>query len=269
MTTASYCLRPFLHSVLLLMTFAMMMYPFYIVYFVGYTVQDGKSCFTYYGTWGLCELSHMLLWTAIFALVVMLYPLRLERDDERVEFRLVLVAMSVPCPYDQIKSVTAASCCLPGYVRVTTSMGALIVNPSVGVQAFIEDYEEARRVTSSRYGATGPAFAAAPMTTFLRRLSQASGSHGQSADPNTMIVYSPFKGIAVSIAGSPETADGADDMVATTGGPSFQDERAMEERTVDERAIAMQHLLEQREAAAQMTRDRRRRAAQTEAEISV
>jgi len=163
MTTRTYSLRPILYWITLLLMGAMVLYPVYLVHFAG---KYAGFCSNFTLRWGIIEISHLLLWTAIFCIALCFFPLRLERDDDRVEFRLVMLACTVPCPYDQIIKVEGYW--LPCYVKLTTTLGSIILNPSGGVQAFLDDYEDARLQTSDRYGDTGPA--SAPVASMINSL---------------------------------------------------------------------------------------------------
>eukprot|EP00927_Polykrikos_kofoidii_P047059 TRINITY_DN4115_c0_g1_i1.p1 TRINITY_DN4115_c0_g1~~TRINITY_DN4115_c0_g1_i1.p1 ORF type:complete len:313 (+),score=53.97 TRINITY_DN4115_c0_g1_i1:108-1046(+) len=143
MSSEYYRLRPLTHMTFLLLTTTLVLYPFYLVYVIGATYHDGEHCFVYYGQWGICACSHLVLWSTILAAQIALYPLCIERNDDNKEYRLVLLAFSLPVPYDHIKAVRP-HWALPCYVIVETSLGSLTLNPWIGVQAFIRDYEDAR-----------------------------------------------------------------------------------------------------------------------------
>lgn len=150
MIEASYPLRPLMHVCFLSLTTILVLYPFYLVYVIGVNTHHGSHCYVYYGQWGVCAVSHLLLWSTILTVQVALYPLTVERDDNSMEFRLVLCAFTLPLPYDQVRGVRAHPI-LPCYVRVETSIGTFMLNPSIGVHAFISEYEDARLKTSTRY----------------------------------------------------------------------------------------------------------------------
>eukprot|EP00929_Paragymnodinium_shiwhaense_P111018 TRINITY_DN78461_c0_g1_i1.p1 TRINITY_DN78461_c0_g1~~TRINITY_DN78461_c0_g1_i1.p1 ORF type:complete len:183 (+),score=27.29 TRINITY_DN78461_c0_g1_i1:118-666(+) len=150
-----YSLRPFLYWLLLLMTGCLVLFPFYLVYYAGKVLTGGQQCLAVYGNWGVIEASHLVLWSSIFVGAVAFYPIRLERDDDRCEFKLVTLSLQVPCPFDQIQAITTCWT-LPGYINVKTTLMSFVLCPAGGAQNFVDDYEAARARTN-RYGKFGPA----------------------------------------------------------------------------------------------------------------
>eukprot|EP00929_Paragymnodinium_shiwhaense_P009417 TRINITY_DN113592_c0_g1_i1.p1 TRINITY_DN113592_c0_g1~~TRINITY_DN113592_c0_g1_i1.p1 ORF type:complete len:209 (-),score=40.38 TRINITY_DN113592_c0_g1_i1:25-651(-) len=175
MTTSSYCVRPLFHLAFLALTFSLVAYPFYLIGKTGILTKGDASCVWYYGQWAVCALSHVVLWFGVLAMQLALYPVRIERDDALMEFRLVLLAVTLPCPYEQVKSVKVHSY-LPCYVTVSTSIGSMILNPSCGAAAFVTEFEDAKLKTSPHYGAMGQSNrATAAAIAAVRRASGVSG----------------------------------------------------------------------------------------------
>mmetsp|Transcript_65604 Transcript_65604/g.184742 ORF Transcript_65604/g.184742 Transcript_65604/m.184742 type:complete len:249 (+) Transcript_65604:91-837(+) len=148
-------LVPCFHIAGLFASTLMMMYPFYLLYWVGEnTTITGvmNACVLTFGNWRVLHVSHLLLWALVLTFFVLTYPIALVRDEEEAVYVYVLTAGSIPIPFREIKEVRVMrNFC--GYIQLVTTAVPIMMKPEIGAERFVSDYMSFH--SPATYGATG------------------------------------------------------------------------------------------------------------------
>lgn len=148
-------LVPCCHIAGLFASTLMMMYPFYLLYWVGENQMISgvvDACVLTFGNWRVLHVSHLLLWALVLTFFVLTYPIALVRDEEEAVYVYVLTAGSIPIPFREIKEVRVMrNFC--GYIQLVTTAVPIMMKPEIGAERFVSDYMSFHNPAT--YGATG------------------------------------------------------------------------------------------------------------------
>jgi len=153
--------QPMLSTVAVVLSGLMVLYPFYLLYWVGESHEENKQpyhCQTAYGVWRIIHLSHLLLWFSVFSGTLACYPRRLLRDIELAEYQYILVGFMIRVPFHYINEVASVGW-LPGYVKIAAVSlpMPLLIRPAGGRETFLNEHGELMTKlapTAMNYGAT-------------------------------------------------------------------------------------------------------------------
>jgi len=156
-----YEVQPLLSTVAVFLSGLMVLYPFYLLYWVGESHEENKQpyhCQTAYGVWRIIHLSHLLLWFSVFSGTLACYPRRLLRDIELAEYQYILVGFMIRVPFHYINEVASVGW-LPGYVKIAAVSlpMPLLIRPAGGRETFLNEHGELMTKlapTAMNYGAT-------------------------------------------------------------------------------------------------------------------